>query len=394
VFEMSESRNTGTGKITVSVPKITSYSDRPQYLAQASTGRIYFSTRPTQFAPEGTIRYVETDPIYRAPDPRIIHSYVEGDAGTDFRFAIFNLDSIDIQLSPANSPLSDRIVAFDHVYGSDDPAAIICVNGFDEINFRNCELSTLNGQPVDSISPVGAGFNPYDPSIEAVLNTMRRLGSDTEGALRLNLAEMALHDTTFVTASFSNHWIAFGEGNSAPATNGGRVIMVYDSIKAPAATEPQFSSPTVTVRDLTENASERVFGIALDKNGQMMASHGLESYMTEVFNPFHLRLQGKYNSLDEGAGIALHPDADGRNTPMPARLAFVASATGEIEIVDVAYFINRGHLTLKYPIYGPLKASKPMPGDDPSVVLKLFAITQRGLIVVDVTQNDIKPGPP
>jgi hypothetical protein len=113
-----------------------------------------------------------------------------------------------------------------------------------------------------------------------------------------------------------------------------------------------------------------------------------------VDNPFHLRLQGKYNSFDAGAGIALHPNADGRNTPMPSRLAFVASSPGEIEIVDIAYYINRGKLTLKYPIYGPLKASLPMPGDDPSVILKLFALTQRGLIVIDVTQADVKPGPP
>jgi hypothetical protein len=35
-----------------------------------------------------------------------------------------------------------------------------------------------------------------------------------------------------------------------------------------------------------------------------------------------------------------------------------------------------------------------MPGDDPTIILKLFALTQRGLIVVDVTQADIKPGPP
>ena len=34
-----------------------------------------------------------------------------------------------------------------------------------------------------------------------------------------------------------------------------------------------------------------------------------------------------------------------------------------IEIVDVAYYINRGKLQLKNPIYGPLRASGPMPGD-------------------------------
>ena len=385
IYEIFESRDANTSKLTVSTPEIHSYSDRPQYLAQSMTGRIYFSTRPTDFAKPGTIRYVETNPIYPAPDPRIIHDYVEGSLGTIFRYALFNLDSLRIQLAPANSLLSDQIAVFDHPYGSNDPNAIICVNGFDEINQVDCPKSTLNGQPE---SPT----NPADPRIQAIINTMRVLGSDLEGVLRIDLNELALHDTTFVTSSFDNKWIAFGEGNSDPSRTGARIIMVADSVAA--LDHPQFSSPTVTVRDLTENASERVFGLALDRTGKTLASHGLESYFTEVANPFHLRLQGKFNSLDKGAGIALHPLADGRNTPMPERLAFVASNTGEIELVDIAYFISRGKLTLKYPIYGPLKASLPMPGDDPLVVLKLFAITQRGLIVIDVTQADIKDGPP
>ena len=385
VYEISELIDGGTTRITVSTPILHSYSDRPQYLAQSNTGRIYFSTRPTSFATPGTIRYVETNPIYPAPDPRIIHDYVEGSLGTAFRYALFNIDSLRIVLSAATSSLSDTIAVFDHVYGSNDPAAVICVNGFDSINNVPCPKSTATGGPVTA-------SNPANPTIEAIINTMRALGSDMEGVLRIDLDEMALHDTTFVTASFNNHWIAFGEGNSAPSTTGARIIMVADSLASFGG--PQFSSPTVTVRDLTENASERVFGIALDQTGKTLASHGLESYFTEVNNPFHLRLQGKFNSLDQGAGIALHPLADGRNTPMPSRLAFVASNTGEIEIVDIAYFISRGKLQLKYPIYGALKASLPMPGDDPAVVLKLFALTQRGLIVIDVTQADIKPGPP
>ena len=385
VYEISQAIDAATSRITFSNPILHSYSDRPQYLAQSTTGRIYFSTRPTDFAKPGTIRYVETNPIYPAPDPRIIHDYVEGSLGTQFRYALFNIDSLRIILSPANTSLSDTVAVFDHVYGSKSPNAVICVNGFDRVNNVACPKSTATG------GPVGPG-NPVDISLEAIINTMRAMGSDMEGVLRISLDEMALHDTTFVAASFNNKWIAFGEGNSSPGETGARIIMVADSIAAFGG--PQFSSPTVTVRDLTENASERVFGLALDRTGQMLASHGLESYFTEVFNPFHLRLQGKFNTLDEGAGIALHPLADGRNTPMPSRLAFVASNTGEIEIVDIAYFISRGKLTLKYPIYGPLKASLPMPGDDPTVVLKLFALTQRGLIVIDVTQADIKPGPP
>jgi hypothetical protein len=384
IHELVESRDPSTNKITVTLNPPTSYSDRPQYLAQSVTGRIYFSTRPTGFASPGTIRYVETNPIYRAPDPRIIHTYVPSDVGTAFRYTIFNVDSIKVQLGPPNTNISDRVSIYDHVYGSDRESDVICVNGVNELPPPSppCRASTTDGT---------VGGTP-DVSIDAIINTLRNMGSDVDFALRLSLDALALKDTTFVAASFDNKWFAFGEGNSAPGETGARVIMVADSVAA--AGRPQFSSPRVTVRDLTENAAERVFGIALDRSGRTMASHGLESYITEVLSPFHLRLQGKYNSLDAGAGIALHPDADGRNTPMPQRLAFVASNTGDIEIVDIAYFINRGRLNLKYPIYGPLRASRPMPGDDPSVVMKLFALTQRGLIVIDVTQADIRPGPP
>jgi len=144
--------------------------------------------------------------------------------------------------------------------------------------------------------------------------------------------------------------------------------------------------------------------------GQTVASHGSKSFFAAVDNPFHLRLQGLYDSFADGAGIALHPEADGPNTsPDTKRLAFVASTSGKVEIVDIAHFNNRGTLKLKNTIYGPLRATKPLPGDNTDaktglpkvcpgdltcVVLKLFAITTRGLIVIDLTAQDIKPAPP
>jgi hypothetical protein len=385
IRDILESRDASTNRITASLTEIKSFSDRPQYIAQSTTGRVYFSTRPTSTAPEGSIRYIETDPAFEAPDPRLIWNYIETTGGTDFRYTIFNVDSIGISTAPANSLVSDEIIVFDHPYGKLN--GTICVNARDRtgVLLPGCVISTVDGRPTSL----------PDPSVLAVIRTMAFNGSDIDYGVRLDLTQLPLKDTTFVAASFDNHWFAFGEGNSAPGTTGARIIMIRDSISAAQGdSAPQFLSPRVTVRDLTENAAERVFGLALDKSGTNIIAHGLESYLSEIGNPFHLRLQGKYNSLDAGAGIAMHPEADGRFTSVDSRLAFVASATGEIEAVDIAYFINRGRFTLKYPIYGPLRASKPMPGDDPTIILKLFALTQRGLVVVDVTQADIKPGPP
>ena len=125
-----------------------------------------------------------------------------------------------------------------------------------------------------------------------------------------------------------------------------------------------------------------------------VASHGSQSFFSTVSDPFHLRLQGKYDSFDNGAGITFHPDATGTLTQMNKRLAFVGGASGVIEIVDVAYYINRGRLQLKNTIYGALRASGPMPGDPPDVVMKLYAVSPQGLVVIDLTASDIKPGPP
>jgi hypothetical protein len=34
-----------------------------------------------------------------------------------------------------------------------------------------------------------------------------------------------------------------------------------------------------------------------------------------------------------------------------------------------------------------------MPGDPANVILKIYALSKQGLIVIDLTANDIKPGP-
>jgi hypothetical protein len=37
--------------------------------------------------------------------------------------------------------------------------------------------------------------------------------------------------------------------------------------------------------------------------------------------------------------------------------------------------------------------SRPFPGDPANVVLKLFGLSSTGLVVIDLTAADIKPGP-
>jgi len=350
VYTVLVQRDATTGKILLKVTGPISYSDRPQYIAQSKGGRVYYSTRPTPTAPAGTMRWL--DPSLPVPDPRQIWQYGDRLDTQEQVYALFNVDSIAVGAALPNSPKSDTLFVWDHPYGQRD--GVIAVS------------DTI---PLNAISQAVAG------------------GSDAEAVLGLNVSSLALTDTTFVVAAGNRQWVAFGEGNTGAA---GRVVMVADS----TGPVPQFFSPLVTIADFTDNASEHVFGLAMDLNGMTVAAHGLQSYFGAVSDPFHLRLQGKFDSFDDGAGIAFHPQANGVLTPSNQRLAFVGSASGVIEIVDVAYYINRGKLPLKNRIYGPLRASLPMPGDDPSVVLKLFAVTQQGLVVVDLTAADIRPGPP
>ena len=336
-------------KTTMQVEGPVSYSDRPQYLVQSAGGRIFYSTRPTASAPASTIRWL--DPSLPVPDPHQIWQYGNIVSSTEQTYALLNVDSVALGLASANTGASDTLFLWDHPYGQ--KTGTIAVSGTD---------------PLKVISDAVAA------------------GSDAEAVLRLDVASLALSDTTFAAVSGNRHWVGFGEGHSSGA---GRIILVADS----SGVMPNFYSPLVTITDLTDNASEPVFGLAMDQNGLTVAAHGNQSYFAAVEDPFHLRLQGKFDSFDNGAGITFHPLANGALTPQDQRLAFVAAASGQIEVVDIAYYTNRARLQLKTPIYGPIRASLPMPGDAPDVILKLFAMSQNGLIVIDLSSRDIKPGP-
>lgn len=349
VFVVHVARDPNTGKIRLTVDGPISYSDRPQYIVQSKGGRIYFSTRPTASAPASTIRWL--DPSLPVPDPRQIWQYGTFVNTTEQVYALFNVDSVAVGATLPTSARSDTLFLWDHPYGQ-----------------KTGSIAVWDTIPLNAISQAVAG------------------GSDAEAVLRLDVGTLSLEDTTFAAASGNRNWVAFGEGHT---TGAGRVILVADS----TGVVPNFFSPLVTIQDLTDNASEKVFGLALDQTGLTVASHGEQSYFAAVDDPFHLRLQGKYDSFDDGAGIAFHPNANGTLTPQDQRLAFVAAASGQIEVVDIAYYTNRARLMLKHPIYGPIRASLPMPGDPPDVVLKLFAVSKDGLIVVDLTSKDIKPGP-
>lgn len=382
IFTVTESRDANTGRIQLSATGPISYSDRPQYLQQSAGGRLYYSTKPTTYAPQGTIRYV--DPTLKVPDPRQVYQYAAttASAGT---YVIFNADSIMITRFQGLNPPSDRLTIYDHNYGDTLNKPGITCNGSPYVI---CATDSVVVRAVAAIDTAGG------------IPT----GADVVARNDVNVSALALTDTTFVAASGDRSWIGFGEGNTSGGT--GRVMMVNDPAGTP---EPGFFSPAVAVRDLLENASEAVFGLGIDLHGANVAVHGAQAYFAALENPFHLRLQGKYNTFARGAGIAYHPSADLRSGFVSSsrsdstRTAFVASSNGSIEIVDAFNYVSRGTLQIKGALYGPLRVTMPLPSDnnngtlsptDPAyIVLKLYGLTANGLVVIDLRASDIKPVP-
>ncbi|MFN2563876.1 MAG: YncE family protein [Gemmatimonadaceae bacterium] len=348
LFLVVEEVDGATGKIRFSVVGPISFSDRPQYIQQAAGGRVYYSTKPTTAAPAGTIRWL--DPTLPYPDPQHIWQYGSAMSGSN-TWTVANVDSVMVIRLPATDPRPDTLVLWDHPYGT-------------------ASTTVLEGR---------------GPSISLAASALGD-SSDVE-VVGVDPASLALTDTTFVTTSGNRVWVAFGEGNTGGAP--GRIMMVKDS----AGPAPGLFSPGVAVRDIIDNAAEPVYGLALDRLGKTLLVHGQQSYFAMVEDPFHLRLQGKYDSFDVGAGVAFHPNADGTMSLETERVAFVASSNGSIEIVDVAYYISRGKINIKGTLYGALRASPRFPTDPTNVVLKLFGLTPQGLVVIDLTAQDIKPVP-
>ena len=287
LFKITEVRDPATGKIRITVSAPISYSDRPQYVEQSATGRLYFSTKPTSAAPLGTVRYL--DPAAAAPDQRFILAFAT--SGSDPNsFLVANIDAASVIPASATSTANDELTLCDHASGS--TAAMTCVS------------STLG---------IVAAVNALKAAVPL---------SDVDARANLDENSIGLSDTTFAASSGDGKWITFGEGNTGSY---GRALMLQDDGSVPGTYT--YASPAINVGDLIKNAADRVFGIALDKTGKTLGIHGSESYFAAVEQPFDLRLQGKKSTFDKGAGITFHPNADGIATPQAQRLAFVPRPT-------------------------------------------------------------------
>lgn len=347
LFEIQEVIDAGSNKVSITISDPLLFSNRPQYIGQIADRTIFFSTRPTSEAPKGIVHWFNPSQAY--PDLRTIVNYRQKQGLNNY--LLMDVDSVYVRPAAASSGQPDTLVVWDHPPGT-----------------------ILPSDSVRTISGVGS----------AVAKLKAKVGSDVQAIPRVEMTSIGLTDTTFVAVSGDRNWIAFGYGNTPGA---GNIFMA----------SPGFFSPIFSQTDLTNNAAEHIYGLALDSTGITVAGHGADSYFASVDVPFHLRLQGVFSTFNTGAGIAFHPAAVGTATVNPLeRLGFVASDDATIQVLDIAHYLSAGTLPIKTKLYGPLRVSRRFPSDPPDVVLKLYGVSVNGLVVVDVrcgTRCDVTPVP-
>ncbi len=340
VYDVAWFYNATTGVYKLAIPRVIQYSDRPQYVAQSQNGNLYFSTRPTPAAPQGTIRRID-DPLGSGPRPRQVWQY-GGFKNQNYTF--FNADSIGVVQNPP---------------------------GVDDL-LRVCDTDIFTKAVHCS------GFWVFASDATADLHSRGTFDEETVYDLEVNT--LALPDTNFVASGSDGRRIMFGEGATAGAP--GRVFTVIDTLGM-SYTQAIYSRP-IQIRDLVNNASDQIFGVAVNSKSNYFAIHGAETFFADT----GLRLQGKFGTAARGAGIAFNPGNDDKYAADAVSQAFVASADSTIEVVDSYYFRLRQKLPLRTNLYGALRVwynFNPIPG----VPLRIYGLTQEGLVVIDVRPEDI-----
>lgn len=327
------------------------FSDRPQFMAVDSTGRVLYSTKTTALGDFGTIRkaYVPegvdlADPELR-PEVKLFFEHAALDIAPDF-VAVGNIDRAGAV--PQDGP--DHVVLVDHVPG-----------------FPQQELVAGPAPLADALADLAAQ------------------GSDVVASTgRWSVVNLGFTDTTYVTASGDGGWVVFGEG----VEEIGRIIM-YD-----AAADRV--SGAIEVHDIMTNASESVRGVGLNYDGTLGVARGDQAY----FFTTDLRLQGVADLPFGGSGAVMHPlhanakslgNIGGEYRP-DTHLAFLGTGERTIDIIDTFHFFRSGRIFIRDVLSGPLKASLPFAEDQPDgATCAVTTVTdQAGNVIgqaVDVFRN-------
>lgn len=322
----------------VSAVTLHDYSDRPQFLAQASNGLLVYSTRPTAAARDGTVRI--WDPRKTRSD--IFIGYVDRHAAG--KGIVVNADSAFF-VPPSRLMVCPRR----RVGDATDPP---CVVGFaQEVSDALTAMRAL---------PPNASGGRYDTRFD--------LGAD--------IASVGFADTTFVAASTDRRFVAVGEGVRQNAR-----IPMFEALGDSLVLRGD-------VRDLISNTAERVIGLGINGDGSLGIARGSVSYLFTS----RLRLQGTVESGTPTGGVAMHP----ANTGYPGgalRLAFVSgTADGRpyIDVIDTFNFFRLHRIFTRDPVVGALVVAPRAPTDPADVNMRLYALTSTGVLGLTIFNRDLQ----
>lgn len=321
-----------SGRTTL-VITVQDFSDRPQYLAEMASGRVLYSTVPTAAAPDGTVQ--EYNPNGPEAVTQLFLEYARGSVpGT---FVINRADAVTKFIRGSGESATEQLVVCDHVPGQ--PRSSLC--------FPRRTSDTL--------------------SFQQIQDSLRVNGADAVLDFSIDPSLIGLSDTTFAAVSKDLKTAAFGEG----ARQLGRVMAFREDGAGNIASIGD-------TRDLVDNASDRVVGLALNTDGSVGVARGNATYF---FNQGLRKLGRVATGLPTG-GVALHP-----NHPS-VRIGFISGVdeTGRpfVDVVDTFFFRNIRRMYIRDVVTGPLIAT--LSGG----TVRLYAVTARGIVGIDLTAADLQ----
>lgn len=329
-------------------PESPSFSDRPQYIAVDSFGNLIYSTRTTSVGDIGTARKAYSPEGAERSEVKLFVEHGANEIVEDF-WALAHIDSIGVGFEEvAPDVFFAGLTLFDHVPGF--PNDII--------------QATANTTEVDPVENAWA--------------RLKAKGSDVfvDASARWDIPSFGFADTTFVTASGDGGWVLIGEGGTSPI---GRVMMYRASQR-----DTTDLSATLRVWDELINAADVVRGVGLNYDGTLGVARGMSAYFFDT----ELQLNGSLElpGAAGGTGATLHPlhanyltgeNPNGEYRP-DTHLAFVGTGDGTIDVIDTFRFRRIGQITLRDVVTGPLKAILPFPEDNEGLSCPTIPVMDQG----------------
>jgi len=186
----------------------------------------------------------------------------------------------------------------------------------------------------------------------------------------VDISKLGFRDTTFVRGSGNFDRAIFGEGGTV---NGSRA-MIYNASIGFNSPNPYIDggvSPASDVSDFIANAFSTVRGVAINRDGSLVAVRGDSTYLLNG----SLRLQGTLSTTAGSAGIDFHPLND-LTLALSSRLIFAASSEPLIDVFDTNCYQKVATVQIRDPIIGPVKAAL-----RPNGQLVLVGATAKGVVI-------------